>query len=79
MKKIMKVLFIENNTQNKEKKKLINLMKLNKIDNSFLTLKKKEKINHNENWVLYEKIILYIYYIYIYFIEEQNYSFSKYV
>ena len=37
------LLFIENNTQNKEKKKLIKLMKLNKIENSFLTTKKKEK------------------------------------
>ena len=41
--------FIENNTQNKEKKKLINLMKLNKIENSFLTLKKKEKTKDNDN------------------------------
>jgi hypothetical protein len=40
------LLFIENNTQNKEKKKLINLMKLNKIDNSFLTTKKKEKVKN---------------------------------
>ena len=37
------LLYIENNTQNKEKKKLIYLMKINKIDNSFITLKKKEK------------------------------------
>jgi hypothetical protein len=37
------LLFIENNTQNKEKKKLINLMKMNKVENSFLTTKKKEK------------------------------------
>ena len=34
------LLYIENNTQNKYKKKLLNLMKLNKIDNKFLTLKK---------------------------------------
>jgi hypothetical protein len=40
------LLFIENNTQNKEKKKLINLMKLNKIENSFLTTKKKEKVKN---------------------------------
>jgi hypothetical protein len=37
------LLFIDNNTQNKEKKKLINLMKLNKIENSFITIKKKSK------------------------------------
>ena len=37
------LLFIENNTQNKEKKKLINLMKLNKIENTFINLKKKDK------------------------------------
>ena len=36
-------LYIENNTQNKFKKKLINLMKLNKIENNFITLKKIEK------------------------------------
>ena len=34
------LLFIENNTQNKYKKKLINLMKINKIENDFITLKK---------------------------------------
>ena len=34
------LLFIENNTQNKYKKKLINLMKINKIENNFITLKK---------------------------------------
>ena len=34
------LLFIENNTQNKFKKKLINLMKINKIENDFLSLKK---------------------------------------
>jgi hypothetical protein len=39
------LLFIENNTQNKEKKKLINLMKLNKIENSFLTTKKRKSKN----------------------------------
>jgi hypothetical protein len=41
-KKIKKevLLYIDNNTQNKEKKKLINLMKLNKIENTFITLKK---------------------------------------
>jgi hypothetical protein len=37
------LLYIEKNTQNKDKKKLINLMKLNKIENNFLTLPKKEK------------------------------------
>jgi hypothetical protein len=37
------LLYIEKNTQNKDKKKLINLMKLNKIENNFLTFPKKEK------------------------------------
>jgi hypothetical protein len=37
------LLYIENNTQNKFKKKLLNLMKTNKIENNFLTLKKSEK------------------------------------
>ena len=36
-------LYIENNTQKKFKKKLINLMKLNKIDNDFITLKTNDK------------------------------------
>ena len=36
-------LYIENNTQKKFKKKLINLMKLNKIDNNFITLKTNDK------------------------------------
>jgi hypothetical protein len=34
------LLYIENNTQNKYKKKLLNLMKINKIENNFITLKK---------------------------------------
>ena len=34
------LLFIDNNTQNKEKKKLINLMRLNKIENTFIIIKK---------------------------------------
>ena len=34
------LLYIENNTQNKYKKKLLNLMKINKIENTFITLKK---------------------------------------
>jgi hypothetical protein len=42
------LLFIDNNTQNKEKKKLINLMKLNKIENTFITIKKKEKKDKKE-------------------------------
>jgi hypothetical protein len=37
------LLYIENNTQNKFKKKLLNLMKTNKIENNFITLKKSEK------------------------------------
>lgn len=37
------LLYIENNTQNKFKKKLLNLMKTNKIENNFITLKKAEK------------------------------------
>ena len=37
------LLYIENNTQNKYKKKLLNLMKLNKIENNFITLKKIEQ------------------------------------
>ena len=37
------LLYIENNTQNKFKKKLLNLMKTNKIENNFLNLKKSEK------------------------------------
>jgi hypothetical protein len=37
------LLYIEKNTQNKDKKKLINLMKLNKVENNFLTVPKKEK------------------------------------
>ena len=37
------LLYIENNTQNKFKKKLLNLMKANKIENNFMTLKKSEK------------------------------------
>ena len=36
-------LYIENNTQNKFKKKLLNLMKLNKIENNFITLKQTDK------------------------------------
>ena len=42
-------LYIENYSQNKEKKKLINLMKLNKIENTFLTMPKKEIKNKNED------------------------------
>ena len=37
------LLYIENNTQNKFKKKLLNLMKINKIPNNFITLKKPEE------------------------------------
>jgi hypothetical protein len=34
------LLYIENNTQNKYKKKLLHLMKINKIENNFINLKK---------------------------------------
>ena len=34
------LLYIENNTQNKYKKKLLHLMKINKMENNFINLKK---------------------------------------
>ena len=42
-------MLLDSTALNKEKKKLINLIKLNKIENTFLTMPKKEIKNKNED------------------------------